>query len=37
MIVRLNQRGPYVVMDGWVFKIPQAIAKRARLGLSLRG
>jgi hypothetical protein len=37
MIVRLNQRGPYVVMDGWVFKIPRAVAKRARLGLSLRG
>jgi hypothetical protein len=37
MIVRLSQRGPYVVMDGWVFKIPRAVAKRARLGLSLSG
>ena len=37
MTVRLNRRGPYVVMDGWVFKIPRAVAKRARLGLSLSG
>jgi hypothetical protein len=37
MIVRLNRRGPYVVMDGWVFKIPQAVAVRARHGLSLGG
>jgi hypothetical protein len=35
MIVRLNQRGPYVVMDGWVFKIPKSVALRARRGLSL--
>jgi hypothetical protein len=35
MIVRLNQRGPYVVMDGWVFRISKDVAARARRGLSL--
>jgi hypothetical protein len=37
MVVRLNQRGPYVVMDGWVFKIPKSVAFRARRGLALSG
>jgi hypothetical protein len=37
LTVRLNRSRPYVIVDGWVFTIPKAVAVRARRGLSLRG
>jgi hypothetical protein len=36
-IVRLGKTAPYVVVDGWTFRIPRAVARRARLALSLAG
>jgi hypothetical protein len=36
-LIQLGKTVPYVVVDGWTFRIPRAVAKRARLGLSLRG
>jgi hypothetical protein len=36
-LIRLGKTSPYVVVDGWTFRIPRALAKRARLGLSLGG
>jgi hypothetical protein len=36
-LVRIGRTAPYVVVDGWTFRIPRAVAKRARLALSLRG
>jgi hypothetical protein len=35
--IRLNRQLPYVVVDGWVFRIPKDVAVRARRGLALRG
>jgi hypothetical protein len=36
-LVRLGKTAPYVVVDGWTLRIPRAVAKRARQGLSLAG
>ncbi len=36
-LIRLGKTSPYVVIDGWTFRIPPTIAKRARRGLSLSG
>lgn len=36
-LIRLGKTSPYVVIDGWTFRIPPTIAKRARRGLSLGG
>ena len=36
-LIRLGKTAPYVVVDGWTFRIAPAIARRARLGLPLRG
>jgi hypothetical protein len=36
-LIHLGKTSPYVVVDGWTFRIPRAVAKRARLGLSLSG
>ena len=36
-LIRLGKTSPHVVVDGWTFRIPPAIAKRARRGLSLGG
>jgi hypothetical protein len=37
MTIRLNRSRPYVVIDGWVFRIPKDVAVRARRGLALSG
>jgi hypothetical protein len=37
LTIRLNRSRPYVVVDGWVFRIPKDVALRARRGLALRG
>jgi hypothetical protein len=34
-LIRLGKTAPYVVVDGWTLRIPRAVAKRARQGLSL--
>jgi hypothetical protein len=34
--VRISRRGAFVWIDNWVLKVPAALAKRARAGLSLR-
>jgi hypothetical protein len=36
-LVRIGKTAPYVVVDGWTYRIPRAVAKRARLALSLNG
>jgi hypothetical protein len=36
-LIRLGKTAPYVVIDGWTFKIPRTLAQRARRGLSLDG
>lgn len=33
--IRLSKRSPYLMIDGWVYRIPKAIAARARKGLPL--
>lgn len=35
-LVRIGKTAPYVVVDGWTYRIPRVVAKRARLALSLR-
>jgi hypothetical protein len=34
-LIHLGRTAPFIVVDGWTFRIPRAVAKRARLGLSL--
>jgi hypothetical protein len=36
-LISLGKTAPYVVVDGWTYRIAPAIAKRARRGLPLRG
>jgi hypothetical protein len=36
-LIRLGRTAPYVVVDGWTFRIPSTVAKRARRGLPLDG
>ena len=36
-LIRLGRTAPYVVVDGWTFRIPSTVAKRARRGLPLGG
>jgi hypothetical protein len=36
-IVRLSRSRPYVEIDGWFYKLPKSVVRRARLALSLNG
>ena len=35
--IRLGKTAPYVMVDGWTFRIPPTLARRARRGLALTG
>ena len=36
-LIRLGKTAPYVIFDGWTFRIPRAVAQRARRALALQG